>query len=180
MEVTPQDPWADPPSATSAQPIAPNPFTKGRASVNAAMPKTESFTASHEPTGTDWPGHGEPQQRHPLAWHIRRLRLGSEWSSAAVLFAFVCWGIWAISSDGEGLTTPLLVFVLSLLVAVGLFALTRFLGRIILERQLGRVRHTARGAHIVVAVFMVGVGIAHLRQTQWIMDAWNWITGLFT
>ena len=35
-----------------------------------------------------------------MSWHMRELRRGGEWSIAAVLFAFVCWGIWAISTDG--------------------------------------------------------------------------------
>ena len=72
----------------------------------------------------------------------------------------------------------MLVFVTSLLVAVGLFALARLVVRVVLERQLGRVRRTARGAHLVAAVFLVGVGIAHLRQVEWVMTAWNWVTGL--
>jgi hypothetical protein len=156
----------------------PNPFQRGRATVNPSMPKTEPFTATHEPAGSDWPDSGAAEQRHPMSWHLRRLRRGGEWSFAAVLFAFVCWGIWAISSAGD-LTTPLLVFALSLLVAVGIFALSRVLGRVVLEKQLGRVRRTARGSHLVAAVFMVGVGIAHLRQTGWVMTAWNWIAGTF-
>ena len=68
---------------------------------------------------------------------------------------------------------------LTLLVAVGLFALARLLGRLVLERQLGRVRRTARGAHLVTAFFLVGVGVAYLQQTQWVVYAWNWFTGLF-
>ncbi len=176
-ELAPQDPWADP--SPAAAPPAPNPFSQGRASVGRSTPKTEAFTTAHESTGTGWPEEAEQQQRQPIGWHVQQLRRGSEWSNAAVLFAFVCWGIWAISSDGD-LTTPLLVFVLSLLVAVGLFALARVLGRLVLEKQLGRVRRTARGAHLVAAVFMVGVGFAHLRQTQWVMDAWNWVAGLFS
>jgi hypothetical protein len=177
LKVTPQDPWADPPTPGAAPPAGPNPFQRGVAPVGSAAPRTEPFTAVHEPTRTGWPG-GEPRQRRPVGWHLSRLRRGGEWSNAAVLFAFVCWGIWAISSDGD-LTTPLLVFAVSLLVAVGLFALTRVVGRLVLEKQLGRVRHTARGAHLVAAVFMVGVGVAHLRQTQWVMDSWNWLVGLF-
>ena len=53
------------------------------------------------------------------------------------------------------------------------------IGRLVLERQFGRVRRTARGSHIVAAVFLVGVGVAHLRQTEWVMTAFNWIVDLF-
>jgi hypothetical protein len=109
---------------------------------------------------------------------MRQLRRGGEWSFAGMLFAFVCWGIWAISSDGD-LTTPVVVFVVSLLVAAGLFALSRLVGRLVLERQFGRVRRTARGSHVVAGIFLVGVGVAHLRQTEWVMTAFNWTVDLF-
>ena len=88
----------------------------------------------------------------------------------------MCWGIWAISGRGN-LVAPLLTFVLSLLTAVGLFALARLLGRLILERQFGRVRRSAKGAHLVTALFLAGVGVAYLQQTEWVVSAWNWVTG---
>jgi len=191
LDMPPQDPWADPPTASvpprpasappgqpaQQPPPAPSPFSSGRAAVNP-RPRTQQFAAEHEPTGTGWPGAGAPQERHSLGWHMRRLRLGGEWSFAGLLFAFVCWGIWAISSDGD-LTTPVVVFVVSLLVAAGLFALSRLVGRLVLERQFGRVRRTARGSHIVAGIFLVGVGVAHLRQTEWVMTAFNWTVDLF-
>jgi hypothetical protein len=191
LDMPPQDPWADPPTANvpprpasgpPAQPAppapAPSPFSSGRAAVNP-RPRTQQFAADHEPTGTGWPGQEAPEQRRPLGWHVSQLRRGGEWSFAGLLFAFVCWGIWAISSDGESLTTPVVVFVVSLLVAAGLFALSRLVGRLVLERQFGRVRRTARGSHLVAGVFLVGVGLAHLQQTEWVMTAFNWIVDLF-
>lgn len=199
LDMPPQDPWADPPTASvpprpgsapptrvtqpaqPTQPVqpppAPSPFSSGRAAVNP-RPRTQQFAAEHEPTGTGWPGAETPQERHPLGWHVRQLRRGGEWSFAGLLFAFVCWGIWAISSDGD-LTTPVVVFIVSLLVAAGLFALSRLVGRLVLERQFGRVRRTARGSHIVAGIFLTGVGIAHLRQTEWVMTAFNWTADLF-
>jgi hypothetical protein len=141
-------------------------------------PRTQQFAAGHEPTGTGWPDADAPHQRRPMSWHIGELRKGGEWTTAALLFAFVCWGIWAISTDGD-LTTPIVVFVLSLFVAAGLFALARVLGGVVLEKQLGRVRRSARGSHLVAAVFLVGVGLAHLQQTQWVMDAYHWVVRLF-
>lgn len=183
LAVPPQDPWAHPPVASGSAPVTgpaqPNPFHRGVAHVKPAMPRTESFTAAHEPTGTGWPDAEVPQQRQPVAAQLRQLRLGGEWSAAAVLFAFVCWGVWAISSDGSSLLAPLLTFAVTLLVAGGLFALSRLLGRIVLEKQFGRVRRTARAAHLVTAVFLVGVGLAFLRQTDWVMGAWNWVAGTF-
>jgi hypothetical protein len=183
LEVPPQDPWAQPPVASGGapapEPAQTNPFHRGVAHVKPAMPRTESFTAAHEPTGTGWPDAEVPEQRRSVGAQLRQLRLGGEWSSAAVLFAFVCWGVWTISTDGPSLTTPVLVFVLTLMVAAGLFALSRLLGRIVLEKHFGRVRRTARGAHMVASVFLVGVGLAFLRQTEWVVSAWNWVAGTF-
>ena len=192
LDMPPQDPWADPPTAPvpprpasgpPAQPAQPpssappSPFSSGRAAVNP-HPRTRQFVAEHEPTGTGWPGAEAPQERHPLGWHLGQLRRGGEWSFAGLLFAFVCWGIWAISSDGD-LTTPVVVFAVSVVVAAGVFALSRLVGRLVLERQFGRVRRTARGSHMVAAIFLVGVGVAHLRQTEWVMTAFNWTVDLF-
>lgn len=209
LDMPPQDPWADPPTApvppsaasggqqpaqsggrpahppttpfpTSGPPAAPpepNPFSRGRAQVNP-RPRDPQHTAGHEPTGTGWPGAEPPVAHRPISWHLRDLRKGGEWSSAALLFAFVCWGIWAISTDGR-LTTPVIVFILSVIVAAGLFALSRVLGHVVLERQFGRVRRTARGSHMVAALFLAGVGVAHLRQTEWVMEAYRWVAGLF-
>jgi hypothetical protein len=133
-------------------------------------PRTQQFAADHEPTGTGWPGAEPPRPRHTL----RDLRRGGEWSTAALLFAFVCWGIWALSSGGD-LSTPIIVFVLSVLVAGGLFTLSRWVGRIVLEKQFHRVRRSARGSHLVAAIFLVGVGLAHLQQTDWVMRAFHWV-----
>lgn len=164
------------PGAGAAQ-QPPSPFTSGRASVNP-RPRPQEPAAEHEPTGTGWPGADAPRQQRPLGWHLEQLRRGGEWSFAGLLFAFVCWGIWAISSGGD-LTTPVIVFLVSVLVAAGVFALSRLIGRLVWERQLGRERHTAKGAHIVAGLFLVGVGIAHLQQTEWVMTAFNWVADLF-
>ncbi|GAA2516101.1 DNA-directed RNA polymerase II [Winogradskya humida] len=177
--------WNDQAQAAPAQgnqptsaPPAGSPAWSGRAAVNP-RPPSQQFAAEHEPTGTGWPGAEAPRERRPLDWHLRQLRLGGEWSFAGLLFAFVCWGIWALSAGGD-LTTSVIVFVVSLFVAVGVFALSRLIGRVVLERQFGRERHTAKGSHIVAGLFLVGVGIAHLQQTGWVMDAVHWVTDLFT
>ncbi|KXK59707.1 hypothetical protein AWW66_22790 [Micromonospora rosaria] len=176
VEVPPQPGVGVPPQR--GVPVSPpeEAFRRGVASVGQRRPsRTESFpTVGHEPTGTGWPGSGQP--RRPLSYYVEQWKVGREYSAAGALFAFVCWGIWAISGGGD-LTGPLLIFVLSLLVAAGLFGLSRLLGRVILERQFGRVRRGAKGAHAATTVFLVGLGIAYLQQTEWVMSAWNWITG---
>ncbi|MEH0936002.1 hypothetical protein [Micromonospora psammae] len=176
-------PWAErtvevPPQPGVGVPPQRDGFQRGVASVGQRrVPRTEPFPVvdadGHE-HGHDWSDQAPP--RRPMSWHLAQLRRGGEWSAAGALFAFVCWGIWAISGRGD-LGAPLLTFVLSLLVAVGLFALSRLLGRVIWERQLGRVRRGARGAHLVTAVFLVGVGVAYLQQTEWVVDVWNFLSG---
>jgi hypothetical protein len=190
LDMPPQDPWAEEPTAPSGQPApgapatpgaptapfsgppaAYSPYTRGRAQV--APRGQDRHAAEHEPTGTGWPG-AEPPAARGMSWRWSELRRGGEWTSAAVLFAFVCWGIWAIS-EGGSLGTPSIVFIVSLIVAVGVFCLARVVGYLVIERQLGRVRRTARGSHLVTALFLAGVGVAHLRMTGWVMDAWNWV-----
>ncbi|TDC66412.1 hypothetical protein E1258_02925 [Micromonospora sp. KC207] len=180
-------PWAERTVEVSPQPgvgVPPQPdaFRRGVASVGQRRtPRTEQFPTvehdghdGHDGHGGHWAGVSAP--RRPLSWHLTQLRVGGEWSAAGALFAFVCWGIWAISGRGN-LGAPVLTFLLSLLVAAGLFGLSRLLGRVIWERQLGRVRRSARGAHLVTAVFLVGLGVAYLQQTEWVVSAWNWVTG---
>ncbi|WP_229406644.1 hypothetical protein [Micromonospora sp. NBRC 110038] len=180
-------PWAErtvevPPQPGVGVPPQPDAFRRGVASVGQRRPpRTEQFPtvehgghAGHAGHDGRWSNVSAP--RRPLSWHLNQLRVGGEWSAAGALFAFVCWGIWAISGRGN-LGAPVLTFLLSLLVAAGLFGLSRLLGRVVLERQLGRVRRSARGAHLVTAVFLVGLGVAYLQQTEWVVSAWNWVTG---
>ncbi|MCI4062231.1 hypothetical protein MRQ36_06495 [Micromonospora sp. R77] len=171
-------PWAErtvevPPQPGVGVPAQRDAFRRGVATVGQSRrtPRTEQFPAVDP---NDWSADSAP--RRPMSWHLAQLRRGGEWSAAGGLFAFVCWGVWAISGRGN-LGAPLLTFVLSLLTAVGLFALARLIGRLVLERQLGRVRRSARGAHLVTALFLAGVGVAYLQQTEWVMTAWNWVTG---
>jgi hypothetical protein len=182
LDMPPQDPWAEHPTVPGGTPQAyqppaptppPAPFSQGRAQVNS-RPATQQF-ADHEPTGTGWPGAAAPP-RPSMSWRWSELRRGGEWTTAAVLFAFVCWGVWALSEGGSGsLSTPAIVFVVTLVVAVGVFCLARVVGHLVLERWLGRTRRSARGSHVVTALFLAGVGIADLQQVQWVMDAVHWV-----
>ncbi|HWS32349.1 MAG TPA: hypothetical protein VN408_06360 [Actinoplanes sp.] len=168
-------------ASDAQQPEQPDqsPFSKGRARVTQRTQQfTGQFTSQHEPTGTGWPEEAHEEPPRSLSAQIQDLRRGGEWSSAAALFAFVCWGIWALSSDGD-LLSAFIIFVVTLLVAVGVFALARLVGRLVLEQRMGRRRHTARGAHVVAGVFLAGVGIAFLRQTEWVMTVVNWVTSSF-
>ncbi|MFI6073385.1 DNA-directed RNA polymerase II [Actinoplanes sp. NPDC051343] len=195
LDMPPQDPWAEHPTMPHGAPRAEHPttpwaggtpeayeppappapqapFSQGRAQVSP-RPVKQQF-ADHEPTGTGWPGTGAPA-RPPMSWRWSELRRGGEWTSAAVLFAFVGWGIMAISNRGS-LSTQAIVFVVTLVVAVGVFCLARVVGHLVLERWMGRTRRTARGSHLVTALFLAGVAIADLQQVQWVMDAVHWVT----
>lgn len=167
--------WAE---RTVELPKEPN-FLRGVASVTPPThPQADQATA-YEPAYESAPyAPVPPRPRLRLRDQLRQLRPGGKWSVMGTLFAFVCWGIWAISSQGN-LASPILAFVLSLCVAAGLFGLCRMLGRVVLERQLGRVRRSATASHITTAVFLVGVGVAYLRQTEWVMSVWSWLTGLW-
>lgn len=166
-------PWAE--RTVELPPEQQGGFRRGVAQVSVPTPPTEPFPVAPS-TSVDpgWPDAPPERPALPPGYHWRQLRSGGHWSAIGALFAFVCWGIWAISSRGD-LTSPVLVFVLTLCVAAGLFALSRLLGRVILERQLGRIRRSARGAHLVTGAFLVGVGVTYLRQTEWIVNLWNWV-----
>jgi len=150
-------------------------YHQGRAQVGAHGPSTRSYPAHDETHGDTpgWPGSGAAP-RPPLRYQLRQLRKGGEWTTVGGLFGFICWGIWAISMRGN-LTVPVLAFVLVLLIALGVFALSRLLGMLILERGFGRTRNSARISHMITGLFLAGAGVAYLRQTEWVVDAWNWV-----
>jgi hypothetical protein len=157
---------------TAEMPPQPNGYRRGIAPVNRSGPR-RTDTGAH-PVTHGWHDVTGPRPRLPLGHRMAQLRRGRQWSITGAVFALVCWGIWALSSLGN-LGSPLATLVITALVAIGLFALARLLGRLIWERQLGRVRRSARGAHLVTAVFLVAVGLAFLRQTEWVVSVWNWV-----
>ncbi|GIF68799.1 hypothetical protein Ais01nite_68340 [Asanoa ishikariensis] len=169
-----REPWAE--RTVEMPPEGQNPFRSGRAQVGPA--RRAEPTGPHIPTGTGWPGETGSIPRPVFSEELRLFRRGARLMLTGALFAFVCWGLWAIS-DGGNLGTPFALFVLTGLVALGLYALARVVGRVVWEKQLGRVRRSARGAHLVTAVFLAGVGIAYLRQIDWVVSAWSWFAGLF-
>lgn len=150
----------------------PGPYRRGVAPVSAGRRRSTDTTITRP--GPGWLPEAQRQPRLPLAYRMEQLRRGRRWTITGAIFAVVCWGIWAASSLGN-LGSPIATLVITSLVAVGLFALARLVGRVVWERQLGRVRRSARGAHLVTAVFLVAVGVAFLRQTEWVVASWNWL-----
>ena len=71
--------------------------------------------------------------------------------------------------------SPLLGFVLVLLVAAGLFALFRLVGKLVLVRRMGRVRRSAKGSHAVTGLFLVAAGVEYLRETPWVVSFVTWL-----
>jgi len=108
---------------------------------------------------------------------MRQLKRGGEWTGVGALFAFVSWGIWALSQRSS-LVGPIVAFVLVLIVAVGVFALSRLLGKLILERWLGRIRRSAWAAHLVTGAFLAAAGVQYLRQVEWISSGLSWLRNL--
>jgi serine/threonine protein kinase len=147
---------------------------RGRATVPPPRPRQADTGVVVDPL------HGQaappPSWRQRTNEDPRTLKLGWEYSGFGAAAAFVCWGIWAASNHGN-LTGPLITF--ALVLAVGVFGLSRLLGRLILVQRMGRTRRTARVAHAVTGLFLVAAGLGFLRQTPWVIDALTWIRGQF-
>jgi serine/threonine protein kinase len=147
------------------------PQMRGRAKV---IPR-----AAPEATGMMPVDPEEPLQRYtpPRGERTRQLKLGWEYTGTGAIIAFICWGLWALDSEGS-LNGPFIAFLVVLAVAVGVFALARLLGRLILEQRLGRPRRTAKGAHAITGLFLAAAGIAYLREVGPAMSAFHWVKDL--
>ena len=144
---------------------------RGRAPVVPRGPRPSS-----EETAYDAPRVMPDRSWHmPNRQELALLKRGSEWSTAGALFAFVCWGIWIAANHTGDLTSPLVGFLLVLVVAAGLFAMLRFAGWLLVERRRGRPRRTAKGAHLGTGLFLAAVGIVYLRQTDWVISLYQWL-----
>jgi hypothetical protein len=166
-----------PPTNPGPPDLGPNPaYRPGVAQVGASRrpgPATETPA-----TETTIVGRPAAAPRPPVRSQARQLRRGGEWSALGALFAFVCWGTWAISARGGSLAGPVLMLLLVLVVAVGLFGLCRLLGRVVLERSMGRVRRSAWPSHLVTGLFLAAAGVQYLRQVEWIVDGISWLRGM--
>ena len=106
--------------------------------------------------------------RVPVGDQLRTLKRGGGWTWFGAIVAFLCWSVWALSNWGRSPVLHALGFLVVLGVAIGLFALERLVGRIVLVRWLGRERRTARLSHMGVAAFLLAVGYAYLRLVPWL------------
>lgn len=149
---------------------------RGVASVPQPTPEPEPEVSGPLP---EWLRARRAAPPPPPGERIAAWRRGWEISAVAALFAFVCWGIWSISNGREGTGERTLIFIFVLVIAIGVFALSRLLGRLVLSGMLGRPRRNARGAHVLTAAYLVAAGLGFLGQTAWVVRFLNWIGNLF-
>ncbi|WP_213453365.1 hypothetical protein [Rhizomonospora bruguierae] len=170
------EPWSEPTVETKPGMAGSPAFSRGVAQVNPNRPgQPEPYATVDERTAeARWEPRPEPV---PYRFDRRQLRRGGGWTWAGGLWAFICWGIWAVSVRGADLVVPTIAFALVLSVAAGVFVLSRLVGRVVLERTLGRRRRSAWVAHLLTGLFLVGAGLAYLRQTQWVVEVWTWLRG---
>lgn len=157
-----------PAQAGAGQPNAVDQAIRGRASVVTKPPPGPDTSAY-------LPGDPPRRDRAPIGEQLRLLKRGGGWSWFGGIVAFIGWSVWAIANRGHSLFVPLLEFALVLLVGVGLFTLLRLLGRLVVERWMGRRRRTARLAHLGTALYLVAVGVAYLQATPWVMRVVSWV-----
>ncbi|WP_433051433.1 serine/threonine protein kinase [Dactylosporangium sp. CS-033363] len=166
----------------SAPPVSGAPVSNGGVAVNAeGVPQMRGRAkvvprVAPEPTGMmDFePEERLPRYSPPRGDRARQLKIGWEYTGTGAIIAFICWGLWALDSEGS-LNGPFIAFLVVLGVAVGVFALARLIGRLVLEQRMGRVRRSARGAHAITGLFLAAAGIAYLREVGWVLDAYHWV-----
>lgn len=114
----------------------------------------------------------------PLRARVQQLRMGGRWSIAGLVFLIGCWGLSVLAAGDVDKTVATLALVLTLVVAVGLFALLRWVGGMVLERMMGRPRRSAWLSHAVIGLFLIAAGFSYLRTIEWVVDAWNFLRGV--
>ncbi|MFI5916177.1 hypothetical protein [Dactylosporangium sp. NPDC051541] len=171
----------------SAPPVSVAPVSSGGVAVNAeGVPQMRGRAkviprSAPEPTGMmDLAPEEDHRPRYtpPRGERSRQLKIGWELTGTGAIIAFICWALWALDSEGN-LSGPFIAFLVVLGVAVGVFALARLLGRLILEQRLGRPRRSAKGAHALTGLFLAASGFAYLREVGWAVDFYHWVTRLF-
>jgi len=151
----------------------------------AAVPETPPTTLRMRPelpTGQIVTSGHLKRPKLPLRHRLRNLRTGGRWSlfGAAVLLA--CWTLWAAQAPRGGVTNALaneiLILMLILGVAAGLFGVSRLVGGIVLEKLLKRTRRSALLSHVAIGIFLTAAGVSLLPQIEWLINAWNEVRGM--
>ena len=166
----PADPWDSP-----GEPTVPRMY--GRAPIPVPTPPLREPTA--QMPEVDRPPAG-PRAPRPVSWQrssrpaLRSLADGWGFTATGLVVAFCGWGFWAAAGRGR-LSAPYIGLLFMLFVSVGVFALSRFFGYIVVEQTLGRPRHHARWAHLLTGLFLTVAGISYLANTACLVDGIDWI-----
>jgi hypothetical protein len=48
----------------------------------------------------------------------------------------------------------------------------------VLEQRMGRVRRGAVLSHAITGLFLAAAGVGYLRQTEWVVKAYEWVRNL--
>jgi hypothetical protein len=114
--------------------------------------------------------------RRPGRASRRSLSDGWGFTAAGLLVLFCGWGVWAAAGRGT-VAEPLVGFGIVVAVGVGVFALSRLIGRIVLAGLLRRPRLHARYAHLLTGLFLAAAGVAYFSRatTTPISDGVDWV-----
>jgi serine/threonine protein kinase len=158
------------PNGMALMPEGPIPQQRGGQPMRGRASVVAKPTGNSDPSALPGPQSMEQRPyRPPMRETVRTLKRGGGWTWFGVIVAFLCWCVWAAANRGGDLVYQFSQLLLALVVAAGLFAILRLVGRMIVVRMFGRPRRTARLAHLGVAVFLVLVGVDFLRRTDWII-----------
>ena len=139
---------------------------------------TDEFPIVHDGGRDPWHSQAPvrvPGFRPPARPGRRQLWFGWGWSFTGYMFAFIGWGVWAISVNGD-MVVPLIDLGIVTFVAIGVFVVCRLFGRVVWEGTFGRSRRSARLAHALTGLYLTCAGFGFLAHTVWITDAINWVS----
>jgi hypothetical protein len=169
---------ANPPAATKLEPHVANGHGNGNGNGGVDAIRGRAPVVPKPPPGPDVlpePPRPPGPPRPPVRDQMRLLKRGGGWSWFGAAVAFLGWSVWAVDNRGHNLFVPLLAFAVVLLVGAGLFVVLRLLGRLVVERWLGKRRRGATLSHLGTAAYLAAVGIEYLHQTPWVMQAVAWV-----
>ncbi len=171
----PADPWESPgePTVPRMYGRAPVPTPPAVREPTREMPPYEVAarrSASRPPRVVSWERTSRPA--------LRSLADGWGLTATGLVVGFCGWGFWAAAGRGT-ISAPYIGLLFMLVVAAGVFALSRFFGYIVVEQTLGRPRPHARWAHTLTGLFLTVAGISYVANTKWLVDGIDWVRDLW-
>jgi hypothetical protein len=150
----------------------------GRAPVPTPAPALREPTAEMPPF--DLPPPKPKAAAPPVSWQrvsrpaLRSLADGWGFTAAGLVVAFCGWGFWAAAGRGT-ISAPYLGLLFMLVVGLGVFVLSRFLGYVLLEQMMRRPRQHARWAHLLTGLFLTVAGLSYVANTSWLLEGIDWV-----